>query len=472
MIECSDSLEFLKRQDDFSADIIYADVPYNLGSEIIVRQDGKMDYGKKTDFMNKWPAPDGVYWEKWYQECFRVLKHGGYTIVFSIDRQCALPKYYASLAGFSERQSLYWFFISNFPKSSDLSKMIDRNFGVEREVVKENPNKKGRKYDSKGGFGSATLTDDGVNEGIFLTTPSTSLAKKYSGYKYSCSPLKQTNETIMVFQKPYKTSSCLHDTLAYEGGDKECCCAAFNIDGGRVPTSEKYNYPNGAGGNSFSVGKRVDGTRTEPFENNPLGRYPVQTFITSEPDGGTAAILDKQSGISFSRGGKTGGGINFGKDKQISTTDDPGFGDTGGCSKVLHKCDFEFEEHDLYLYCPKVGKSERNAGLEGFEDKKFKSDVPVPERAERPFNPIKNPMPCLKPISLNYRILKLFKTPNPQKILYPFAGTASEVIGGLKAGFTDWEGCEINEEYIKIGEARIKYWTEKFKDEKRQDILI
>ena len=73
--------------------------------------------------------------------------------------------------------------------------------------------------------------------------------------------------------------------------------------------------------------------------------------------------------------------------------------------------------------------------------------------------PTKNSHPTLKPISLNERILKLFKTPNPQKIIYPFAGSFSEVIGGWKAGFTDFSGCELSEDYLKIGEARFKHWT-------------
>jgi DNA modification methylase len=56
-------------------------------------------------------------------------------------------------------------------------------------------------------------------------------------------------------------------------------------------------------------------------------------------------------------------------------------------------------------------------------------------------------------------VLKLFKTPNDQKICYPFAGSGSEIIGGLQAGFSNWVACEINEEYIKIANARIKHYT-------------
>lgn len=154
------------------------------------------------------------------------------------------------------------------------------------------------------------------------------------------------------------------------------------------------------------------------------------------------------------------------------------YGDVGGCSKILHKCRFEEGEYDLYLYCPKVSKSERNAGLDDFEDKvtghntSMKCDIcgkwtlsttdpcqcPREDRQEQ-YVKQKNPHPTLKAISLNTHILKLFKTPNPQKILYPFAGTGSEIIGGIKAGFNDWLGCEISEEWVKVAIARIKYWT-------------
>lgn len=39
-----DALVFLRRQPDNSADILFCDPPYALGSEIIVRPDGKVDY--------------------------------------------------------------------------------------------------------------------------------------------------------------------------------------------------------------------------------------------------------------------------------------------------------------------------------------------------------------------------------------------------------------------------------------------
>ena len=276
--------------------------------------------------------------------------------------------------------------------------------------------------------------------------------------------------------------SCLHDTLAYENGDETCACFAWNIDGGRVPMSEsdkdmldakssKNPTDNYNGKDHQKYGDFALNIATAP---NEQGRYPSQTFC----DSGTAERLDEQSGISKGSEAirtRTKTSDSFG----MPNDDTPEYSDTGGCSKILHKCDYENGEMDLYVYAPKVSKSERNAGCDEFpesvisgEDESFgKMGINSPKyregrgvTAELP--KVKNNHPTLKPISLSYRVLTLFKTPNPQKIVYPFAGVQSEVIGGYKAGFTDYSGCELNAEYIDIGNARLEHWKDKPFDEK------
>lgn len=448
MIKTSDSLEYLKTLEDYSQDIIYCDPPYALGSEVIIRKDGKVDYAKANDFMNKWEMPTGAYWEQWFNEAYRVLKHGGWLIMFGMDRQLLLFKYYAHLSEFEEQQSLYWYFISNFPKATDLSKMIDKNLGEEREriIIQKVGNDDNDIY---GKFKGEIDSNNAI----------TDLAKKYDGYKYSISPLKQTNETIMVFKKPTKTGSVLHDTLAYENGNTTITVGALNIDGNRVETNDNLTR-NMSGTNQSS---------TYTMNKEPMilyghedGRYPAQTFIDSQ----VAELLDKQSGVLesgdrkpdkinndeclFGFGGKANG---FSK------------GSIGGCSKILHKCNYTQEDYDLYYYEPKVSSSERNAGCDEFEDdyssRTFGDGIgDVPNKNGLRPNAMKNNHPTLKPIELNYRILSLFKTPNNQVICYAFAGAGSEIIGGIKAGFENWHGCEINQEYVDIANARIKYWKE------------
>lgn len=431
----SDSLEYLKLFNDYQADILFCDPPYALGSEIIIRQDGKVDYKKASDFMNKWEMPTGEYWEKWFIEAYRTLKHGGYLLMYGMDRQLLLFKYYASLAGFQEQQSIYWYYISNFPKATDLSKMIDKNAGAEREVIGSRNNGAGNTKgftiaDERDEKGSGFFKQEGTE--IDITVPSTDLAKKYEGYKYSISPLKQTCETIMVFKKPNKTGSVLHDTLAMENGDDTITCSALNIDGNRVGAEKRTQFSGkGTNGNVYN-----EYPQSNAHYEEVEGRYPAQTFIDSQ----VAERLDRQSGIIKSSNNR----IN----KIGTPTDSPtSFGvankeheynDIGGCSKILHKCDYEKNDFDLFIYNPKVSKQERNKGLSVGE----------------------NNHPTLKPIELNKKILKLFKTPNEQVIIYPFAGSGSEIIGGYKANFRNWFACEKNDNYTKIANARIKHFEE------------
>jgi DNA modification methylase len=488
MITQKDSLEFLQEQKDFAFDINYSDPPYALGSEIYIRPDGKFDYKKATDFMNKWDMPTGEYWEKWFEESFRTLKHGGYCLMFGMDRQLPMFQYYAIKAGFQVRQSMYWYFISSFPKATDLSLNLDKSAKVEREVVgkkaysmpKADNTMKENSYGISGGKLANGNSAERINQDI--TAPATDLAKKYEGYKYSIAPLKQTCETIMVFQKPYLTGSCLHDTLAYENGDETCACFAWNIDGGRVDfTSEEDEKESKTKNQHKDFGTKPmtnnviygDFSMIEHKNYNPTGRYPSQTFC----DSGTAERLDEQSGISKSNGHfnsvkKSVAFTNENKDADF-IQEERIVSDIGGCSKILHKCDYKNGEMDLYVYAPKVSKTERNAGCDDFDEKEMGKNQSsldggkmLTGSGNERNNIQKNNHPTLKPISLSYRVLKLFKTPNPQKIVYPFAGVQSEVIGGYKAGFTDFSGCELNAEYVDIGNVRFEHWKDKPFDEK------
>jgi hypothetical protein len=307
-----DCLELMKTLPDNSIDLIFCDPPYALGSEVIIKENGKPDYKKAADFMNKWDQPDGTFWEEWFCEAKRVLKHGGHCLMFGMDRQLWFNCYYANYAGFTQKQSLYWYFISNFPKASDLSKNLDKYFfnkylddnnlkteyqkaekgmiqlmsffnkvlpipedtdprvieaiekaretnypeeyktylkhsnfvtkvrkdsGAYREVVGDNI-----RFGDKKPYAKNSSFDEGwhaMQTTGKITAPTTHLAKKYEGIKYSVAPLKQTNETIMVFQKPYKTGSCLHDILAMENGDDTITCGGVDIEGNRCGVSEE-----------------------------------------------------------------------------------------------------------------------------------------------------------------------------------------------------------------------------------------
>jgi len=290
---------------------------------------------------------DGRNLDEFFKESFRVMKHGAYLLVFGLDRQLGPLHYYATKNGFEINQSLYWYFVSNFPKATDAGKMIDKRLKKERLNKKEYiaPDGKKRKGVLNGGEYYKTDSDKYNNDTRYITEASSDLAKVFDGYKYSKAPLKQMVETICVFSKPTKNKSVLDDIMEWS------------------------------------------------------------------------------------------------------------------------------EDVDLLNYCPKVGKKERNMGLDSVEEKKFtgrdegQDDRNVPHK-KRPGTE-KNTHPTLKPINLIYEISKLFKLPEivDQKVYVPFMGSGSEVIGLLKAGYDHkniW-GCELNEEYVEIAKKRIKYYYDENK---------
>jgi hypothetical protein len=417
--------------------------------------------------MSKWQQPDGYFWEQWFNEAFRVLRYGGRVVMFGMDRQLMLNKYYACFAGFAEQQSLYWYFISNFPKASDLGKMLDKNAGAEREVVGEGEhwgraNRTSKNKSDK----NMVFKYDGKAEQIAsvqpLTAPATTLAQKYDGMKYSIAPLKQTNETILVFQKPYKTGSCLHDTLAYENGDDTCMCGAVDVEGNRCETEDNLN------GGTYSSGEFIENPNEifrvrkkvpNGFEQ-PAGRYPAQTYCDDE----AAKVLDGQSGISKSDS------VNGVTDCKLGTTSTLRRNDTGGCSRILHRCNYDLNDYDIYHYCPKVSNKERNEGCENLVDSK-RADVNKMMGDAGDFKTgsgndrnvlFKNHHPTVKPIQLLKKIIQLFKTPNPLHVLDPFMGSGSMGIACIELGVS-YTGVELDAEYYTIAQTRLAHHDTKNK---------
>ena len=45
------------------------------------------------------------------------------------------------------------------------------------------------------------------------------------------------------------------------------------------------------------------------------------------------------------------------------------------------------------------------------------------------------------------------------RLLVPFSGVSSEMVGALLAGWEYVEGIEMGKEYCGIGEKRLQYWT-------------
>lgn len=495
-IKNDDVLHDLTTYPDTEFHTIFCDPPYNLGTEWTISPDGRpVVKNKAKDFMGKWEGFDENSLEKFYADSFRVLKHGGFLVMFGLDRQLMPFNYYAMKAGFDVLQSLHWFFASSFPKASDVSKMLDKRLGCERTVVGktigkggENLNKisriGGNDADEAKGWGAYGTNAKQINVEIDVTVPSSDLAKQFDGYKYSISPFKQCTETIMVFRKPPKVS-ILDDII---DNDPECSPSCINIDGGRVPIDpladasqlRTMNRNQKTEENGWGMNQNSGERATVVSES---GRYPATVFVDETMSG----VLDKQSGIQKSIKGKVreydiNNKTKLNNSKKVVVGNE--YSDRGGCSRVLHRCRYEDGDFDLLNYCSKVSGKERNAGLDHLGEKKIEvghnrfdtcatcggtilqnPDRPSACKCENPVREnnkmMKNHHPTVKPISLIEKISTLFKLPiDDQKLYIPFGGVFSEVIGCHKAGFRDITVCELSDEYIEIGKARFNHWCE------------
>jgi site-specific DNA-methyltransferase (adenine-specific) len=109
-----------------------------------------------------------------------------------------------------------------------------------------------------------------------------------------------------------------------------------------------------------------------------------------------------------------------------------------------------------FFYCAKASKSERNKGLEGFEEKNEERIlVMLLARNEDQQKGLKqeNNHPTVKPIKLMSYLCNLI-TPVGGTILDPYMGSGSTGVAAKKEKF-NFVGIELNEEYYKIAEARI-----------------
>ena len=207
--------------------------------------------------------------------------------------------------------------------------------------------------------------------------------------------LKPAHEPIVVARKPL-IGTVATNVLTYGTG-------ALNIDGSRVGADEVKTQAKQKGSSFTSVGKGQGFNGCE--ESIHIGRWPANV------------IHD-------------------------------------GSEEVLEY----FGEPQRFFYCAKASKSERNAGLEGFEEKKINVRKGDENAVSKPNNvSAKNFHPTVKPIALMRYLVKLVTPPNGT-VLDPFLGSGTTAVAAILEGF-NWMGCEMTEDYWLIIEARVG-WAE------------
>lgn len=385
----SECIEALKNRRDNSVDSIVTDPPYELG------------------FMGKtWDSTGIAYSVDMWKECLRVLKPGGHLLAFGGTRTyhrmaCAIED-----AGFEIRDQIQWLYGSGFPKSYDISKGIDKQAGVEREVVSV------KDYRSAFNCSGTHQAFEGETHSapVAVTKPSTKEAIRWNGWGTA---LKPANEPICMARKPISEKTVSENVLKWGTG-------GINIDACRIETTDNLN------GGAYSGGQRCDGDWKENsgFKNDkltgeyqqPTGRFPANIILDEE----AGKILDGQSGISKSTGGcgeKSKGALGksvYGKYALNELAANAGgLGDVGGASR--------------FFYCAKASKKEKGND---------------------------NNHPTVKPVKLMEYLVKLV-TPENGICLDPFAGSGTTGVAAIAHGMK-FIGIELDPTYCDIAKKRIQ----------------
>jgi site-specific DNA-methyltransferase (adenine-specific) len=367
-----------------------------------------------------------------WAEVLRCLRPGAHLLAFGGTRTfhrlaCAIED-----AGFEIRDCMQWIYGSGFPKSLDVSKAIDKANG-----------------DWRGKAGAVTSGNAAMGGPNYERTPKgdpIAAAVQWSGHGTA---LKPAWEPIIVARKP------LDGTVAQNV--QRWGCGGLAIDACRVGDGGQLQWstPRDLG---YSGGSDSDGVATP----NALGRWPANVILDEE----AGAILDAQTeGKLHSAGSRQGPQAKWAKASTGGTvygnTVGAGpcgarFGDTGGASR--------------FFYQAKASRAERDAGLEEFEARSRAEATRRKEGSPGSKNAAagaggencRNIHPTVKPIALARYLARLILPPiSDARMLTPFSGSGSEVIGALQAGWSHVDGIDSWDVAVRISRARIAHWSEK-----------
>lgn len=410
---CADSLAFLKTVKDNEFDSIVTDPPYHLtqvsrgGSAR--KNDPNTPFGRtklgEKGFMGKtWDGGDIAFQVELWTECLRVLKPGGHLLAFGGTRtfhrmMCAIED-----AGFEMRDTMLWLYGTGFPKSQNISKMIDKKAGADRPVVgRYQPPGMDKPWNLKNATNERQVEMFPSNRNnLEVTGPVTDEAKQWDGWGTA---LKPAFEPIVLARKPLEGTVIENVRKWGTGG--------LNIDGCRIECeSRPLILPDYKATDNNTFAGRMDGSLQGGSKcggETNVGRFPANVILDEE----AAAFLDALTSGKCPNGytGEFKANI-YGRYAENQINSNTVYGDSGGASR--------------FFYCSKTSKKERG------ED---------------------NPHPTVKPLTLMRYLCRLI-TPPDGVILDPFMGSGSTGIAALEEGFY-FVGIDQEQQYVDIAEKRI-----------------
>ncbi len=417
-------------------------------------------------FMGKeWDKDKGgrLEWIAWlssvFVECKRVLKPGAMVLVWALPRTSHWTATALEDAGFEIRDKVYHIFGQGFPKSLDISKAIDKAVGAKREVVglKMRPDGKAIINARPNGF-------DGQHEGYdrpwkhdrnalelqaSITAPATGVAKTWNGWGTA---LKPAAEEWILAMKP------LDGTFAENA--LKWNCAGLNIDGCRIPMNGEMIQAGTANSIRRGTFNEHEGYKRPWKERDPelfasrldaaieransKGRWPANVILDEE----TGEMLDEQAGFRKDPG-SPGRQASYGPGNYVTYgmgwhAQGPLYYDGGGASR--------------FFYCAKASRGEREAGLEGMEERS--RAVQIQQSAGRQMAgkaetlPARNHHPTVKPLALMRYLCRLTATPTDGIVLDPFLGSGTTALAAKMEG-RHYIGIEKDAGYVEIARRRL-----------------
>jgi site-specific DNA-methyltransferase (adenine-specific) len=275
---------------------------------------------------------------------------------------------------------------------------------------------------------------------------SRNVGKEIDGWEGWGTALKPAWEPIILARKPLAAKTVASNVLQYGTG-------AINVDGCRLGNA---GYTSGGKNRSVAFGMNGLTDEKQPRNDGSAGRWPANVIL----DETAAGLLDEMSGERPSRPAKyavSGDGVGYHDNKGAVM---PGFGGSARVGYVDNNTGAS-----RFFYCAKSSRSERNAGLDGMPtqenvpDYKDKMAKWQKERGRNPdaYVPQQNHHPTVKPISLMRWLVRLI-TPPGGIVLDPFMGSGTT---GIAAALEQmqFEGRDLNPEYVEIARQRIAHWT-------------
>ena len=458
-------LDELKNLADNSVDAIVTDPPYGLG-------DSNPDYIMSA--LKMWidgdrahiPAGKGFMGKQWdafvpppavWDECFRVLKPGGYILVFAGSRTQDLMGLSVRMAGFEIRDSLSWVYAQGFPKSLDIGKAFDKAGNAEA---------------SGQWSGWGTALKPAVEPIIMGRKPLSEKNVSLNVLRWGVGGINIDESRIGSQTMGGGTMPDLRDV----GAKSKEAIGIDKLSFGQVSGAERIEYDNfktgrfpanlllnhaedcvevGVVEESYAINKTEEwtgfGQKERPdYEST---EQKVSTVLYECVDGCPVKELDEQSGI------RPGGTYPAKRGQAVNTSFASGqeteggqrqMGDTGGASR--------------FFYVGKANKKDRNEGLDGLSEKgkvyNGKNDTSAgnaPGSVEDKFTtkPQANHHPTVKPTALMQYLIKMV-CPAGGTVLDPFAGSGSTGKAAIREG-VNFVGVEMTDEYLPIIKGRLDH---------------